>query len=286
MTLPPNFSRAVDLSSLGKPPVEISETLPGVEVTAENLTADFLEFSHTKPVIVMCWSPRIAESVTTLEDLGALHAQDGDMWVFGHVNIETQPQVAKALQTKSLPYAIAFIAGQMVPLFEQPHPREQIRLVIDKVLELAAQQGIGSAPVEKIEPEEEEALDALETGEYEIAQAAYKKLLSRKPGDTFALLGLAQTELLIRTKNLNPEVVRAVALAGPHDIEAQINCADIEIMSAEVDSAFERLIRCVRETTGDERKRVKDHLVSLFALVDPADPRLIQARSALANALF
>jgi len=30
----------------------------------------------------------------------------------------------------------------------------------------------------------------------------------------------------------------------------------------------------------------KDHLLALFALVDPADPRLIKARSDLANALF
>jgi putative thioredoxin len=30
----------------------------------------------------------------------------------------------------------------------------------------------------------------------------------------------------------------------------------------------------------------KDHLLALFALVDPTDPRLIKARSDLANALF
>jgi len=40
------------------------------------------------------------------------------------------------------------------------------------------------------------------------------------------------------------------------------------------------------QTSGDDRNKAKAHLLSLFALVDPADPRLTSARSALANALF
>jgi thioredoxin-like negative regulator of GroEL len=31
---------------------------------------------------------------------------------------------------------------------------------------------------------------------------------------------------------------------------------------------------------------VKDHLLNLFALVDPSDPRLVAARKELASALF
>jgi len=42
----------------------------------------------------------------------------------------------------------------------------------------------------------------------------------------------------------------------------------------------------VQNCSGDEKKLAKDHLLALFALVDPADPRLIKARSDLANALF
>jgi putative thioredoxin len=36
----------------------------------------------------------------------------------------------------------------------------------------------------------------------------------------------------------------------------------------------------------EEQKMVKDHLLELFSLVDPADPRVIKARAQLANALF
>jgi putative thioredoxin len=286
MSLPPNFGRAVDLSSLGKPAPQPSGPVPGKAVTAENLTTEFLELSSTKPVIVLVWSPRSPESITTLQSLAELQTEDAGAWELGQINADTDPEVAQAIQTKSVPYAVAFIGGQMVPLFEQPYPREQIRLVITKVLELAAQQGIGDAPVEKIEPEEEEALTALESGDYEAARDAYKKLLSRKPADSFAKLGLAQTELLIRTKGLDASVVKEKAASAPEDISAQLQCADVEVMSTDVETAFNRLLELVKRTDGDDKKRVKDHLLSLFALVDPADPRLIAARNALANALF
>jgi putative thioredoxin len=173
-----------------------------------------------------------------------------------------------------------------VPLFEQPYAKEQITLVINKVLELSAQQGIGAPPAEVIEPEEEEALKALETGDFTTAQSAYKKLLSRKPNDAFAKLGLAQTELFIRTAGLNPDTTKTAAEKDPLNVLAAMACADIEIMGGEAQSAFDRLLHCVRNCSDDDKKKAKDHLVALFALVDPADPRLIKARSDLANALF
>ena len=60
----------------------------------------------------------------------------------------------------------------------------------------------------------------------------------------------------------------------------------MEIVNGGVDAAFSRLLHVVKQTSGAERNKAKDHLLSLFALVDPADPRLAAARSALANAIF
>jgi putative thioredoxin len=42
----------------------------------------------------------------------------------------------------------------------------------------------------------------------------------------------------------------------------------------------------VRGTSGDERNRVREHLVELFDLFDPADERVMKARRDLASALF
>ena len=286
MTLQPNFGQAVDLSSLGKPAPQVPAVLAGISVTAKNLTAEFLDYSATKPAIILCWSPRSPESMATLEILGELESENNGTWRLGNVNIDEQPQVAQALQTKTVPYAVAFVAAQLVPLFEQPYAKEQIALVINKVLELSAQQGVGAPPAEVIEPEEEEALQALDTGDFITAQAAYKKLLARKPNDSFAKLGLAQTELFIRTQGLNLESVKSAAQSDPLNAAAAMACADMEIINGDVQSAFDRLLHCVRNTSDEDKKSTKDHLLALFALVDPADPRLIKARSDLANALF
>ena len=286
MTLPPNFGRAVDLSSLGKPAPQAPSTVAGISVTPTNLTTDFLEYSSTKPAIVLCWSPRSPESIATLAIMGELESEGNGTWRLGSVNIDEQPQVAQALQTKTVPYAVAFVAGQLVPLFEQPYAKEQIALVINKVLELSAQQGVGAPPAEVIEPEEEEAIAALDAGDYAKAEAAYKKLLARKPNDNFAILGLAQTQLMARTEGVDGAKVMKDASASPDDIALQMKCADIEIVSGYLEPAFARLLRLIPLFDGAEKKLVKDRLIELFALVDPSDPRVIKARTALANALF
>jgi putative thioredoxin len=60
----------------------------------------------------------------------------------------------------------------------------------------------------------------------------------------------------------------------------------MEIVHGGVEAAFSRLLELVKNSSGDDRKLAKEHLLSLFALVDPADPRLSAARTALANAIF
>ena len=207
-------------------------------------------------------------------------------WTLARLDIDAEPQVAQALQTKSVPYAIALIGEQMVPLFEQSYPEAQVRLVLDKVLTLAGEQGVGSAPVEVSEPEEDEAMAALESGDFKAAEVAYKKLLARKPADSFAKLGLAQTQLLIRTDGLDLEIIIKQATDSPSDIALQLQAADMEIANGGVEAAFNRLLQVVKATSGDERTKAREHLLTLFVLVDPSDPRLAAARSALANALF
>ena len=286
MSLPPHFGEAFDLSSLTKPKVDPSTPLPGIEVSVENLSSDILPLSLVRPVIVLMWSPRSAESVEMVKVLGKLEIDYKGAFALARVDIEAHPQVAQAFQTKAVPYAVAIIAEQMVPLFEQSYPEAQVRMVMDKVLTLAAEQGIGQAPVEQMEAEEIEALEALEAGNYVAAEAAYKKWLSRKPAENLAKLGLAQTQLLMRTEGLELSEVIDQSALNPSDIALQLKAADVEIVNGGVEAAFARLIHAVRATSGDERTKVKDHLLNLFALVDQSDPRLVAARKELASALF
>lgn len=283
----PNFGSAFDLSTLKKPAEkQVTEALPGIAATAESLPNQLMPLSNSKAVIIVCWSERFPESRETLELMGKLNNDDNQSWQLATVEIEKEPQVAQALQTRVVPYAIAIVKEQVMPLFENPYPEAQLRMVIDKVLSIAAEQGIGEAPVERTEPEEDEAMAALQSGNIDGAISAYEKLVARKPADNMAKSALAQMQLLKRTHGIDPQTVIQKATSNPLDVVAQINCADLEIANGQLEPAFARLLNCVKQLADDDKKRAKDHLISLFNLVDQSDPRLVQARKDLASALF
>lgn len=286
MALPPNFGQAFDLSSLGKPAPIAPNIALGKNVTKENLATDFVELSMTKPVVLLCWTTRAPHSLDTLAILDKLSKEDEGKWELGSVDVDSAPEVAGALQARTVPYAVALIGGQPIPLFEEAMTESDIKSVITKLLTIAAEQGIGEAPEEKLEPEEAEALAALEAGDLLAAEDAYKRFLARKPQDPYAKLGLAHTQLQLRIVGVDLAAAIAAAQTHPADIDRALLAADVEVATGSVEPAFIRLLALVKSTSGDERTRVKDRLLELFSLVDPADPRVIKARAELANALF
>ena len=283
-----NFGNAFDLSTLKKPTGEAVTPTHGKAVTQENLVSDFVTKSKECVVILLAWSTRSAQAKEILERLGKLEIADKNSWLLGVVDVDAQPQVAQALQIKSVPVAIAIIGEQLLPLFESVPPADQLRLVINKLLEIASQKGIGSAPdgptEMPMEPEEQAAYAAMEKGDYKAAKLSYEAWLKRKPNEQVAVVGLAQVNLMLRIDGLDP--VLTLKNAKDNDLTSQLMCADIEIATGNYEAAFDRLIKAVKSFTGDDRDKAKAHLISLFNLVDPTDPRLVKARSQLASALF
>jgi putative thioredoxin len=282
-----NFGNAFDLSSLKKPTAEQLPTV-GLEVTQENLVSEFVAKSKEKVVVLLAWSPRSAQAKEILETLGKLEKADNGAWILGTVNVDAQPEIAQALQVKAVPIAIAIVAEQLLPLFESAPAMEQVRLVINKLLELASQKGVGSAPTGPteipMEPEEEAAYAAMEKGDYKAAKLSYEAWLKRKPNEQVAVVGLSQVNLMIRIDGLDP--VLTLQNAKDDDLTSQLMCADIQIASGDYQGAFDRLLKVIKAKSGAERDQAKSHLISLFNLVDPTDARLIKARAALASALF
>ena len=282
-----NFGNAFDLSSLKKPTADQLPTV-GIPVTQENLVSEFVSKSKEKVVVLLAWSTRSAQSKEILETLGKLMAADKDAWILGTVDVDSQPQVAQALQIKSVPVAIAIIAEQLLPLFESVPPADQVRLVINKLLELAAQKGVGSTPDGPteiaMEAEEEAAYAAMEKGDYKAAKNSYEAWLKRKPNEAVAVVGLAQVNLMLRIDGLDP--VLTLKNAKDDDLNSQLMCADIQVASGDLSGAFDRLLKVIKLKKDGEADKAKAHLIALFNLVDPTDPRLVKARSELASVLF
>jgi putative thioredoxin len=283
-----NFGNAFDLSTLKKPTGEVVKPSHGKAVTQENLVSDFVSKSKESVVILLAWSARSAQAREILETLGKLEIADKNSWLLGVVDVDTQPQVAQALQVKSVPVAIAIIGEQLLPLFESVPPADQVRLVINKLLELAAQKGVGTtlegSTEIPMEAEEVAAYAAMEKGDYKAAKLSYEAWLKRKPNEQVAVVGLAQVNLMLRIDGLDP--VLTLKNAKADDVTSQMMCADIEIATGNYEAAFDRLLNAVRTMAGDDRDKAKAHLITLFNLVDPTDPRLVKARGQLASALF
>jgi putative thioredoxin len=85
---------------------------------------------------------------------------------------------------------------------------------------------------------------------------------------------------------VDPAAVLAAARDAPDRVDAQLRAADVEVLNGDAERAYQRLVELVRRSAPEDRERVRQHLVSLFAVAGPDDPVVASARRALANALF
>ncbi len=299
-----NLRGAVDLSALknrasAPPPAAAGGQGEGassyvVEVS-EQTFPQVVQLSATVPVIVNLYSPRSPESAEVTAVLEEEAAGRQGRLLLANVDVDAHPQIAQAFQAVAVPTVAAVIKGQPVPLLDRPVPAEQIRALVTELMQVAEANGVngslgeaGAAAQEEapLPPLHQEAYDAIVAGDYDGAAAAYRKALAEQPADAEAKAGLAQVELMQRLKDADAEELRTAAADDPNDVDAQLAVADLDISGGHVEDAFNRLIKLISRTAGDDRERVRLRLLDLFEIAGPSDPRVTKARSALARALF
>ncbi len=136
------------------------------------------------------------------------------------------------------------------------------------------------------DPAFEEAQQAMERDDLDGAAAAFQKVLANSPGNPAAAMGLAQVNLISRVSGYDQAQLRRAAAEDPANVDAQSSVADIEVATGRIEEGFDRLLGTVRRTSGDEREQARLHLVSLFDVFPPGDPRVAKARATLSSLLF
>ncbi|HEX3005145.1 MAG TPA: tetratricopeptide repeat protein [Angustibacter sp.] len=260
-----------------------------------------VEQSMTVPVVVDLWAEWCGPCKQLSPVLERLAAEYAGRFLLAKVDVDANPRLGQLFQAQSIPTVVAIVKGQPVPLFQGALPEQQVRAYLDELLRVAEANGVtgrieggAAAPEGDVEPPAEpplpplhqKAFDAIEAGDLDAAAAAYEQALAQAPADADAKVGLAQVNLMRRTQDADPQAARDAAAGAPSDPDAQMLVADLDLLGGHVDDAFSRLVETVRATSGDDRDRVRRHLVELFEVVGVDDPRVAAARRALSAALF
>lgn len=285
---------AVDLGALAQQAearreMESTAFEPFITVTERDVEAKAFERSMQVPVVLLVGSARSPESEAlkaTLEQL----AQGQREFVVAYLDADASPQLAQALGVRAVPTAVALAAGRPVTSFEGNQPEEQLRQWLDALVSQIGPQleGLGSEGAADAEGEEagDPRLDAAEAalaaGDYDAAAAAYDEILAADPQNAEAKQAQATVAVIKRLDpaNRTTDPIQDAA-ADPQDVAKQLAAADAEVVAGAPEQAFDRLLPLVKT-----HPEAKARLIELFGLFDPADPRVIAARTKLASALF
>jgi putative thioredoxin len=313
-----NMRGAVDLSSLvNRPPVPAPGAptgpagapvqVPSLELGGTDANfGEILELSMTVPVIVDLWAEWCEPCKQLTPVLEKLIGEYAGKFVLAKVDVDSNPQLTQAFQAQSIPTVAAVIGGQPVQLFNGALPEAQVREVLERVLELAAQHGVtgtavapdvsaasgdaaaeAPAPVEpELPPLHREAYDAIERGDYAAAISLYKTALAQDPRDQMAVAGLAQVSLLDRLHGKTMAGIRSEAAAAPGDLDAQLLVADLDLSGGHIEDAFDRLLALFPSQDAAGKNKIRERILELFEVIGQDDPRVPPTRSRLTALLY
>ena len=281
---------------------DVAGTLPSLvfDVTDATFSA-VLDLSNTVPVVVDIWAEWCGPCKQLSPILEKLVAEYDGRVVLAKVEADTNPQLTQAFQAQSIPTVAAVIGGRPVALFVGALPEAQVRDVFEQVLQLADQNGItGRVSVEtaagadepvEVEPEplpphHQDAYDAIDRGDYDAAQEAYRIAIAQDPHDQLAVAGLAQVSLLARLQGVTPGDVRSAAAAAPNDLDAQLTVADLDLSGGHVEDAFDRVLSVFPNLDPASKDVARTRLLEYFEVVGTDAASVVAARRRLTMLLY
>lgn len=283
-----------------------------IESDTARFTADVMEASLDRPVIVDFWAPNCAPCKQLTPLLEKLVRQAGGLVCLVKINVDENQDLAMQLRIQSVPTVYAFVGGRPVDAFVGLQPESQLRTFISRLTKDA------KAPLEQAL---EQAQAALDGGDAATAEHIFRQVLAEDSTNPAAVAGVIRS-LLAGGKaaaarqviaSLTPDLlaqatvkaaVTAVDLAeqadasgdqaalqarvdaNPDDHEARFDLAGALYAAGRSDAAIEALLEILKRdrTWNDDAARLQ--LIKIFDALGPTHPLTAASRRRLSSLLF
>ncbi|MHB8827084.1 MAG: thioredoxin [Acidimicrobiales bacterium] len=231
------------------------------DVTDATFATAVIERSRSVPVVVDLWAAWCGPCKTLTPTLEKVVAEMGGSVELAKVDVDANPQVARAFVVQSIPSVFALKDGQVVDSFVGALPEKAVREFITKLAP-------AGSPLEEL----------VAAGD----EVSLRRALEIDPGHAGAASALG--EVLLRENRLDELAALVDSLAGSvaNQLRARLQLAREGVsLSGDVDLVLEHLL----DQTGVDPS-AKDHLLVILDALGPEDPRYVSYRRRLANRLY
>jgi putative thioredoxin len=276
-----------------------------IDSTEAGFSADALEASFQRPVLVDFWAPWCGPCRALGPLLEKLEADYEGRFQLVKINSDQNPQLSAQFGVRSIPYVVALVDGKQVDSFVGALPERQLRAFIDRLLPNPS------------EIERRKALKLQAAGDLTGAAAALHAAIAIDVGNDAARMDLAalvledahrdqdarfgeaaallagvspaaKADAAWRTLTMKLDSVKRAAelpsaaalqarvAAEPNDLQARIDLANVHIAQHAFEPALEQLLAVVERDRGFGDDLGRRTMLTVFELAAD-EPQLVSA---------